>query len=443
MRPLTKRRRKKYGRRKNKTVRRLKGGNNGPEDIWRCPISHEIMWRPVVASDGYTYEEFYIMQVLNTTRISPMNRAQLKPQVYPNRLAKELIDDYLQKNPQYANEQFKLPKGADIIRKIRLHAKEDDDHNMYLTQEQRCTEDELATFINEAAAQDLNALDIFAYVIYNGGYSRNLISQLISKEGIDLNKIQNVSGQRPLYYMVRYFSGGYTNGFDLIKLAIEKGASVNIPNNDGKLGPFYTMVNYWAGAEALLILFLSSGLNKENMERRDNFGIRPIHLICLKWSYLQPLRLMVEHTQGDAQVNINAQTGTGLTPLMMIIDDVENEDIDEDDPYAHMDMVQYMLSLPQTNIELADVAGKRALHHFIQNRPNNMEGLQLLIDKGVDVKTKTNDGKSALYMLAETWVDNVDAFKLMVAKGANVHDMYRMTTIADVLKDKWSVNPLG
>jgi hypothetical protein len=53
-------------------------------DSLTCPITHEIMIDPVIASDGYTYERRDITQVLNTTRVSPMTRERLTTTLLPN-----------------------------------------------------------------------------------------------------------------------------------------------------------------------------------------------------------------------------------------------------------------------------------------------------------------------------------------------------------------------
>ena len=44
---------------------------------------------PVVASDGHSYEREAIMQVIGSTRISPITRDNLLPQVYPNHTLKK------------------------------------------------------------------------------------------------------------------------------------------------------------------------------------------------------------------------------------------------------------------------------------------------------------------------------------------------------------------
>lgn len=49
-----------------------------------CPITQEKFKDPVVASDGRTYEQAAIQKVLDTNGISPITRATLRNQLYPN-----------------------------------------------------------------------------------------------------------------------------------------------------------------------------------------------------------------------------------------------------------------------------------------------------------------------------------------------------------------------
>lgn len=70
-----------------------------PENELECPITHEIMIRPVVCSlDGCTYEYEAILEALRRDRRSPMNRKALdygqKPEdvLTDNRLVKRLIE---------------------------------------------------------------------------------------------------------------------------------------------------------------------------------------------------------------------------------------------------------------------------------------------------------------------------------------------------------------
>jgi len=63
----------------------LSGEEADAPDEFLCPITHEVMGDPVVASDGMGYERHAIRHVLDVgSRLSPLTRELLAPEVYPN-----------------------------------------------------------------------------------------------------------------------------------------------------------------------------------------------------------------------------------------------------------------------------------------------------------------------------------------------------------------------
>jgi hypothetical protein len=64
----------------------------GIADNLKCPITHERMVDPVVASDGHTYERAAIVTWFSLKRTSPMTNEALASSVLtPNRLAKSML----------------------------------------------------------------------------------------------------------------------------------------------------------------------------------------------------------------------------------------------------------------------------------------------------------------------------------------------------------------
>jgi len=60
------------------------------EDL-TCPITHALMYDPVIASDGFTYERSHIEEYMKTNKISPMTRELITHELVPNIMAKKLI----------------------------------------------------------------------------------------------------------------------------------------------------------------------------------------------------------------------------------------------------------------------------------------------------------------------------------------------------------------
>ena len=70
------------------------GINPSFPDEFICPISLEIMFDPVVASDGHTYERESIMKIFKTSQKSPLTRERLSTTVYQNHNLKQRIRCY-------------------------------------------------------------------------------------------------------------------------------------------------------------------------------------------------------------------------------------------------------------------------------------------------------------------------------------------------------------
>lgn len=71
------------------------------EPRYMCPISHEIMSDPVVASDGFTYERSEIQTWMEQKAMSPMTREPLLQPLYNNKILKGEILDFVEKEERY------------------------------------------------------------------------------------------------------------------------------------------------------------------------------------------------------------------------------------------------------------------------------------------------------------------------------------------------------
>jgi hypothetical protein len=64
-----------------------------------CPITHDVMVDPVVASDGYTYDRRAIEQWLEQNGTSPMTGESLRPEFTPNLAVLELMNELARSSP--------------------------------------------------------------------------------------------------------------------------------------------------------------------------------------------------------------------------------------------------------------------------------------------------------------------------------------------------------
>jgi len=82
-----------------------------PYKDWVCPISCKLMTNPVVAQDGYSYEESEIQTWLSNNSTSPMDRTDiLDKTLYKNIGLKATIQLWKSNNPNYVKEDEQLER---------------------------------------------------------------------------------------------------------------------------------------------------------------------------------------------------------------------------------------------------------------------------------------------------------------------------------------------
>ena len=65
-------------------------------DLYRCPITTEIMNDPVNAEDGYTYERSFITKWLEKNSKSPMTNLQMGKSLVPNNSLRSAIMEFIE-----------------------------------------------------------------------------------------------------------------------------------------------------------------------------------------------------------------------------------------------------------------------------------------------------------------------------------------------------------
>lgn len=76
-------------------------------DAKYCPLTHQIMYSPVVAEDGYSYEEDIIVDFLKKDSRSPITREKISNKVYKSLTIKNLIRKYLADHPEELHKMYK------------------------------------------------------------------------------------------------------------------------------------------------------------------------------------------------------------------------------------------------------------------------------------------------------------------------------------------------
>lgn len=177
-----------------------------------CPISGLVFFNPYVASDGMTYELFYLYKLFTSNKgkrvISPITNKTLKKCIFPNKKMKELVEYCLQEGIITKDEQNTPPfclrtfvehldKGEiDEIRKMILISKFD--KNIY----------------------ELHPI--------------NVICRLCDEETISLAidnclnvEIADEDGNRPIHYICKK----KPQSLNLLKKLIDRNVNINAPGH--------------------------------------------------------------------------------------------------------------------------------------------------------------------------------------------------------------------
>ena len=77
-------------------------GSEGTSDApssFCCPITQDVMTHPVIAADGFTYEEEAILSWLRKSNLSPMTGSEMRhKQVIPNNNLRSMIAEWRDAN---------------------------------------------------------------------------------------------------------------------------------------------------------------------------------------------------------------------------------------------------------------------------------------------------------------------------------------------------------
>ena len=80
------------------------------KDSFLCPITHEIMFDPVIAIDGHTYERDAILEALGRSMLSPMTGQPMESRnLISNYNIRGMIREFLTQHPEYWREVYVSP----------------------------------------------------------------------------------------------------------------------------------------------------------------------------------------------------------------------------------------------------------------------------------------------------------------------------------------------
>ena len=174
---------------------------------FRCPITHQILLEPIVASDSHIYEKTAFEKWIKDNNISPFTGARLENKNYTKCFAiSKMLEEYLKNNPKLRKEQFGYIKKKFSGRTLcELFEK-----NI----------DECIAYLNEYDNDEIKINKLSDDV-----YKNNFLIKKIIDKGIDLECEDN-NKWRPIHYICRFSTP------EMIKYIIDKGVDLECEDNN-------------------------------------------------------------------------------------------------------------------------------------------------------------------------------------------------------------------
>jgi len=341
-------------------------------DVIKCPISTMIMFDPVVADDGITYERIFIDKWLKKNSISPKTGVKMTKKLVPNDATKILISNFLNDNAHLCGEQY-IPKMCHI------------------------------EFINDIK-QIINSKDFIKlknycefsskYFLKNNG---NLICLLCSasleiqkhvvNETTNINYCNN-TGNTIMHYFASH------GRMEILQYLIEKGATMEKENIHGRK-PIHFACEHNTNNDAIKYIID----NSIDLECDDKNLYRPIHCLCINPNIdTETVIYLIEKG-----INLNYSENNERRAIHLICQGDNNE------------LIKYILDT-DPDLDFPDSNGWRPIHYLCSG--HQVDIIEYAIGKNIDLECETNDGFKPIHMLAKP--STLTLIKLLIEKGVQV-----------------------
>lgn len=124
---------------------------NTNNKLFKCPISHEYLINPVIASDGHIYEKRYIQYWLKRNSTSPLTRENISNRLLICPEFSDLLKSFYNSNPQY--KPFDI---NDMMNRIHHNTYDVSEINKYMHLIDRCNMEKILEY--EINKIDVNSL---------------------------------------------------------------------------------------------------------------------------------------------------------------------------------------------------------------------------------------------------------------------------------------------
>ncbi|KAF5982635.1 Pfs NACHT ankyrin domain-containing protein [Fusarium coicis] len=193
---------------------------------------------------------------------------------------------------------------------------------------------------------------------------------------------------------------------ETIKILLGNGLDVNDRDERGS-SALHNACSQSSVKVAALLLVKGADVNV-----KDNKGITPLHLaICpyVTRATFDLVSLLVDHG-----CDVNTQDKKGFTALHHVYTECHYER-GFSYPYLVADVAELLLD-HGVHIDARDVEGKTALFRFLER--GALAGVELLIEKGADVKALTNCGKTMIHAMRD---DTLSLCPILQERGVDIN----------------------
>ena len=312
------------------------------KDTIICPITNQIFFDPVVASDGHIYEFSQISLYLQKNNLSPITREPITKDLCKIYTMRNIIDNYLEMYPEEKDNQYKPSFSySDNISTIKKFVK-NKEYNKLLSY----TNFDLKSVLEITANFPEN---IYKYIIDNC---------------IDL-ECESDSTWRPIHYICRYSTP------EMIKYIINKNVNLEV-ETENKWRPIHCICRY--STPKIIKYIIDKNVNLE-AETEDKW--RPIHFIC-RFSTPKMIKYII-----DKNVDLGAREDIfGWRSIHIIC------------KYSNLKIIKYILNR-NVDLEVENNKKWRPIHYAC--RYSNPKMIKYIIDKNVNLESANNKKKGPIY----------------------------------------------
>lgn len=301
--------------------------SNNLRDNFVCPISCQLFNKPVLAEDGYFYEESEIRKWLKTNDKSPMTNIYMGKSLRCSHLISSLLEKFYEENPCDLDNRFDIDDQMDILRnhivnkdywKIMEFVNIDlgyFDAGLLKEIIINGSSQIIKHLIDNASNIEVEYSNKWKLIHYICRYSKPKMVKYIIDRGVDL-ECENRNKWRPIHFICRYSTP------KMIKYIIDKGVDLECEDRS-KWRPIHFICRY--STPEMMKYIIDKGVD---LECEDNENWRPIHFIC-KYSTAEMVKYII-----NEGVDLECMNQKGKTPFDLIPNWIDKMNI-----YFHMNLI--------------------------------------------------------------------------------------------------------